>query len=369
MRCGHLVYVARAVEEQARAEFGAPPAGKDLAVERDVKDKRDLIVAGILTTDGKETRPVVYIRAGYHDVATVECHKLGDPLGMESTGRHKYDIDAYDQLDHLRLGTGYGSMFGPDGLVHNAGRSEGYLLAPTGMLSAGQPRKRGTQKIRWDEYSFDDPHCLIARCGCRRTSDAARTDPNAERSLSLNAQVLVELGFLAWGAVLTVWGALLFAQRQARRGGLLLKALPARVAEVTDDGAAASVCVVIPVHNAAEALRTCVEHVRRQDYPRLSVCIVDDRSNDDTTPTARQLAAQDSRIRVRARDSLPDAGSQIARAMGRHRDATKTGCCSSTTTACWIPLPCGPRSLRRGAETLRCCRSGAAAGGQLLETC
>ncbi len=51
-------------------------------------------------------------------------------------------------------------MFGADGLVHNAGRPVGYLLAPTGMLSAGQPRKRGTQRVRWDDYLFDDPHFL-----------------------------------------------------------------------------------------------------------------------------------------------------------------------------------------------------------------
>jgi hypothetical protein len=51
-------------------------------------------------------------------------------------------------------------MFGSDGLVHNAGRKEGLLLAPTGMLSAGQPRQLGTMKIRMDAYDQDDPRLL-----------------------------------------------------------------------------------------------------------------------------------------------------------------------------------------------------------------
>jgi hypothetical protein len=58
------------------------------------------------------------------------------------------------------LGDGVASMFGGDGLVHNAGRGEGWLLAPTGMLSAGQTRQLGTMKIRMDAYDYDDPRLL-----------------------------------------------------------------------------------------------------------------------------------------------------------------------------------------------------------------
>jgi hypothetical protein len=71
-----------------------------------------------------------------------------------------YRIQDYNTLDRLPLREGIASMFGPDGLVHYAGRPEGFLLVPSGILSAGQPRKRGTQRIRWDDYLHDDPHLL-----------------------------------------------------------------------------------------------------------------------------------------------------------------------------------------------------------------
>ncbi len=152
--CGHLVYVAEDIERRARNEFGPPEKGKRLSVERDVHDKRDLIVSGTVRVPANGCRPLVYARAGVHAIAGVSC----DAQAISPAG--SYVLDDYDRLDHLPLGDGFASMFGPDGLVHNAGRREGYLLAPTGILSAGQPRQRGTQKIRWDEYSFEDPRLL-----------------------------------------------------------------------------------------------------------------------------------------------------------------------------------------------------------------
>ena len=71
-----------------------------------------------------------------------------------------YRLEPYETLTRLPLGNGIASMFGSDGLVHNAGRREGWLFAPTGMLSAGQPRQLGTMKIRMDAYDFDDPRLL-----------------------------------------------------------------------------------------------------------------------------------------------------------------------------------------------------------------
>ena len=44
--------------------------------------------------------------------------------------------------------------------LRGAERREGFLLSGLGMLSAGQPRERGTQMIHFDQYDFDDPHLL-----------------------------------------------------------------------------------------------------------------------------------------------------------------------------------------------------------------
>jgi hypothetical protein len=69
-------------------------------------------------------------------------------------------LEPYDTLTKLPLGDGVASMFGSGGLVHDAGHRAGWLLAPTGMLSAGQPRQLGTMKIRMDAYDYDDPRLL-----------------------------------------------------------------------------------------------------------------------------------------------------------------------------------------------------------------
>jgi hypothetical protein len=158
--CGHLVYVSEGLEAQARRQFGEPSAGHKWAVQTDQTGKRDLIVMGTVKVPSTEPRPVAFVEAGYHSVLQIDCRSGFATEGLNVVRAHEYDLAEYDQLERLPLGNGVASMFGPDGLVHKAGRQEGLLLAPTGILSAGQPRKRGTQKIRWDEYSFDDPRLL-----------------------------------------------------------------------------------------------------------------------------------------------------------------------------------------------------------------
>lgn len=157
--CGHEVYVAEDVEAAALAEFGAPLANARFAVEKP-KGDRPILVAGTFSRGSPADHPVVVLSAGRHEPARVlvASDLASSAKTVES---HTYDLRSYDELDRLALGDGVASMFGPDGLVHFAGRPEGFLLAPTGMLSAGQPRKRGTQRIRWDEYVFDDPELLV----------------------------------------------------------------------------------------------------------------------------------------------------------------------------------------------------------------
>ncbi len=158
--CAHEVFVADAVESAARQAFGAAFAGKRFAVEKRVRDKHDVVVIHEFHTGSNAARPLVLSAAGYHEVCRVEFDAAEAIDTMDIAEDRPYRILDYETLDRLPLGGGIGSMFGPDGLVHNAGRPEGYLLAPSGMLSAGQPRKRGTQRIRWDDYLHDDPHLL-----------------------------------------------------------------------------------------------------------------------------------------------------------------------------------------------------------------
>lgn len=156
--CGHEAWVARTLEQAARREHGPPQPGADFAIEKRGQSGRPVLVSGLFdATPG--TRPLLVLAAGSHGPRSVSfTASVHD--GPRIIGEKKYEILAYDGLDRLPLDDGVASMFGADGLVHHAGRAEGYLLAPTGMLSAGQPRKRGTQRIRWDEYLFDEPDLL-----------------------------------------------------------------------------------------------------------------------------------------------------------------------------------------------------------------
>ncbi len=166
--CGHAVFVSEALERAARREFGGPLPGAQYAVENPGAGRRPLLVLGTFAGEFAAGRLTLLLAAGTHEpVRVVMGEATATAAGAEArlvaVETHAYALRPYEVLDHLPLGGGYASMFGADGLVHFAGRREGVLLAPSGMLSAGQPRKRGTQRIRWDEYLFDDP-TLLERC-------------------------------------------------------------------------------------------------------------------------------------------------------------------------------------------------------------
>ncbi|MFQ5424663.1 MAG: hypothetical protein ACE5F9_11865 [Phycisphaerae bacterium] len=165
MNCGcyHRCFPVQSVENTAAQGYGKPLDGKRFAIERTMSGRLDWIVPETVADPPlADSRPILFSRAGYHGLASVSF----DPstLSGRDVGRHRpYVLRPYDLLEQLPAPWGYGSMFGADGLVHGAGRLEGWLLAPAGMLSAGQPRQRGTHRIRWDQYDFDDPH-LLERC-------------------------------------------------------------------------------------------------------------------------------------------------------------------------------------------------------------
>jgi len=159
--CGHVLYVADWLEAAARREFGPPEKDARYAVER-TSGRYPVLVAGVFDSEAPPVRPVVLLAAGSHEPLALRLAADEEGIAKTIVERRGYALCDYDALDRLPLEDGVASMFGPDGLVHFAGRREGFLLAPSGILSAGQPRKRGTQRIRWDEYLFDDP-ALLAR--------------------------------------------------------------------------------------------------------------------------------------------------------------------------------------------------------------
>lgn len=157
--CYHTLWVAEFVESAARQQFGPPPDGEEYAVQRETSG-RDLFMPELVRDDGaRPRRPIAYVGAGHHLLTAVK--PLVDERDVSpAEARMTYRLEPYEALTRLPLGKGVASMFGSDGLVHDAGRGEGWLLAPTGMLSAGQPRQLGTMKIRMDAYDYDDPRLL-----------------------------------------------------------------------------------------------------------------------------------------------------------------------------------------------------------------
>lgn len=157
--CYHTLWAAEFLEAATRREFGTPAGDRRFAIQRDTKG-RSLFVAGLVDDDGsRPARPVVFINSGEHLVVGIRPWNR-ESEASRSVEQKIYVLEAYDSLTHLPLGDSVASMFGSDGLVHNAGRKEGFLMAPTGMLSAGQPRQLGTVKIRMDAYDQDDPRLL-----------------------------------------------------------------------------------------------------------------------------------------------------------------------------------------------------------------
>jgi len=161
--CFHRCYVSASLDAAAAKVFGPPLDGKVCSVARRMNGPPDWEVAQTVDVlSNGDARPIIFSRAGYHGIAGI----LFDDSELQSRAvlaRRAYVLTPYADLENLPTSYGRGSMFGADGLVHKAGRVEGWLLAGTGMLSAGQPRQRGSQRICWDQYDFDDPR-LLERC-------------------------------------------------------------------------------------------------------------------------------------------------------------------------------------------------------------
>jgi len=153
--CHHRLYPSEALEEAARKAFGETDKGKTYVIERDAEEY-DVIIPGLLRTQDGD-RAFVRCLAGTHAVVNVTfaAEKPNEPV----VATEQYQLRNYDELERLATPGGrIVSMFEPNGLVRGAERFEGKIFNSLGMLSAGQPRQRGTQLIQWDAYDFDDPH-------------------------------------------------------------------------------------------------------------------------------------------------------------------------------------------------------------------
>ncbi len=65
------------------------------------------------------------------------------------------------------------------------------------------------------------------------------------------------------------------------------------------------ISVLIPARNEEVNIRTCLESLRRQDYPSLEILVLDDASTDGTADIVAGVAAEDRRVRLLRGQPLP----------------------------------------------------------------
>ncbi len=65
------------------------------------------------------------------------------------------------------------------------------------------------------------------------------------------------------------------------------------------------ISVIVPAHNEQPGIKECLESIFQQDYPRIEVILVDDRSTDNTVSIARATAADRDNFTMISLDKLP----------------------------------------------------------------
>lgn len=112
------------------------------------------------------------------------------------------------------------------------------------------------------------------------------------------AELIVLLTYLTLGPASWLGLSLLtcFARRRMNR-------LRGEIPPLPDDPP--PVTVLVPARNEAANIASCVESILRQDYPRFTLRVIDDRSTDGTGVILDRLAAEDSRIEVIHITELP----------------------------------------------------------------
>ena len=64
--------------------------------------------------------------------------------------------------------------------------------------------------------------------------------------------------------------------------------------------------ILIPARDEEANIATCLESLRKQDYPNLEILVLDDNSSDNTAGIVEQIAAKDNRIRLLRGNPLPE---------------------------------------------------------------
>src|SRR5690606_30078013 len=133
-----------------------------------------------------------------------------------------------------------------------------------------------TEALAWGE----DPDLFLA---------AANLEPDPERRVGWLNRALRHYGLAEVSLATPLTGPALDH----------LRAAPAAVPLPAEPGAALpTVTVIVPAYHAAATIRTALDSVLAQTWPRLEVLVVDDASTDATARVVAEYAAADPRVRL-----------------------------------------------------------------------
>lgn len=66
------------------------------------------------------------------------------------------------------------------------------------------------------------------------------------------------------------------------------------------------ISVLVPARNEEANIATCLESLRKQDYPNYEILVLDDNSSDSTAAIVESIAAEDSRVKLLHGEPLPE---------------------------------------------------------------
>jgi len=173
--CYHGVFVARNIEEQAKAQYATIEPNRMHAVEPPITGHDDWVVRNLIDAQ-PGTRPVLFLSAGKHflvDIAAMNPKQIADL----THDQHKtYALATYDTLDAVPTADGRtGSIFNDKGLVKGARRS-GEELMLSDLDHPGWPRRLSKMHIHWDKDEWTDPTLLATHLRLPDTLTNPQTD-------------------------------------------------------------------------------------------------------------------------------------------------------------------------------------------------
>jgi len=96
-----LIFVSRAVEEAARAQYGQPLPGRIYAVERSLTNSAGVVVPRVIEDGPVAMGPIVYLISGTRSVATLICRCMpAQAAHLTSTTHYRLQSLEESELDH-----------------------------------------------------------------------------------------------------------------------------------------------------------------------------------------------------------------------------------------------------------------------------